>query len=299
MFAALKRGFDEQLGLYNEGFRRALEALIKPFIKAEGLESVADTVFDMLVAWRDYTLMNVENRHELVPELLKIVPLLVRAGAPEEALRTYRAVLGVSMGPGWYKEDQLSLMSEVLAALPSDTAVDPAALAQIAAYLERATGEMTFRRYVRADKGTFIGELCRRGLSADAVSYFQHQSCGTNQQLFDQAAEGNLDRVSPFVGMRFPGGALEEQAALLQFVKHIDDSLGWRICWALLETYLHGDDRRSDDWGRAYADIINRLVDRQSELVWACIRIKRLSLSMNRERAWLLLLRCRYWSQRH
>lgn len=289
LFAALKRGFDEQLGLYNEGFRRALEAVIKPFIKAEGLESLADTVFDMLVAWRDYTLMNVENRHELVPELLKIVSLLVRAGAPEEALRTYRAVLGVSMGPGWYKEDQLSLMSEVLAALPSDTAVDPAALAQIAAYLERATGEMTFRRYVRADKGTFIGELCRRGLSADAVSYFQHQACGTNQQLFDQVAEGNLDRVSPFVGMRFPGGALEEQAALLQFVKHIDDSLGWRICWALLETYLHGDDRHLDDWGRAFAGIINRLVDRQSELVWACIRIKRLSLSMNRERAWLLL----------
>lgn len=289
LFALLKRGFDGQLGLYNEGFRRALDSLIEPFTREKGLDDLADTVFDTLVAWRDFTLKNVENRHELVPELLKIVSLLARTGASEEALRTYRSVLAVSMGPGWYKEDQLSLMSETLAALPPDTEVDPASLAQVAAYLERATGEMTFRRYVRADKGTFIGELCRRGLSADAVRYFQHQSCGTNQQLFDQVAEGDLDRVSPFVGMRFPGGALEEQAAMLRFVKHIDDSLGWRIRWALLESYLHGDDRHLDDWGRAYADIINRLVDRPPELTSACARIKMLALSMNRERAWLLL----------
>nr|WP_305080189.1 AVAST type 1 anti-phage system protease Avs1b [Pseudoxanthomonas sp. PXM05] len=289
LFTLLKKGFGEQLGLYNEGFRRALENMIEPFTRAKGLGDLADTVFDALVAWRDYTLKNVENRHELVPELLKIVSLLARTGASEEALRTYRSVLAVSMGPGWYKEDQLSLMSEALAALPAGTAVDPASLAQIAGYLERATGEMTFQRYVRADKGTFIGELCRRGLNADAVRYFQHQSCGTNQQLFDQVAEGDLDRVSSFVGMRFPGGALEEQAAMLQFVKHIDDSLGWRIRWALLESYLHGDDRHLDNWGRAYADIINRLVDRPSELTSACSRIKRLALSMNRERAWLLL----------
>lgn len=289
LFTLLKSGFDGQLGLYNEGFRRALDSLIEPFTRARGLDDVADTVFDTLVAWRDFTLNNVENRHELVPELLKIVSLLARTGASEEALRTYRSVLAVSMGPGWYKEDQLSLMSETLAALPPDTEIDPASLAQVAAYLERATGEMTFRRYVRADKGTFIGELCRRGLSADAVRYFQHQSCGTNQQLFDQVAEGDLDRVSPFVGMRFPGGALEEQAAMLQFVKHIDDSLGWRIRWALLESYLHGDDRHLDDWGRAYADIINRLWDRPPELTSACARIKMLALSMNRERAWLLL----------
>ncbi|MEA9830473.1 AVAST type 1 anti-phage system protease Avs1b [Xanthomonas campestris pv. raphani] len=289
LFALLKRGFGEQLGLYNEGFRRALEGLIEPIISADKLGGLEDTVFDAVVAWRDYTLKNVENRHELVPELLKIVSLLARIGAPEEALRTYRSVLAVSMGPGWYKEDQLSLMSETLAALSLGTAVDTAVLAQIAANLERATGEMTFRRYVRADKGSFIGELCRRGLSAGAVRYFQHQSCGTNQQLFDQVAEGELDRVSPFVGMRFPGGSLEEQAALLQFVKHVDVSLGWRIRWALLESYLQGDDRYLDDWGLAYANIINRLVDHPLDLAWACNRIKMLSLSMSRERAWLLL----------
>lgn len=289
LLGILSGGFGEQLGLYNEGFRRALVGVIKPFTMVEGLGALADIVFDLLIAWRDYTLMNIENRYELVPELLQIVPLLVRVGAPEEALGTYRSVLSVSMGPGWYKEDQLSLMSETLSSLPSETMVDPSALAQIATYLERATGEMTFRRYVRADKGTFIGELCRRGLGADAVKYFQHQACGTNQQLFDQVSEGRLDRVSPFVGMRFPGAALEEQSALLQFIKHQNDRDEWRLRWALLESYQHGDDRHLTDWGRAYADIINGLADRPAELAWACARVRKISLAMNRERAWLLL----------
>ncbi len=289
LLSVLSKGFGDQLGLYNEGFRRAMMAVIEPFTVIAGLEAVADKVFDLLVAWRDYTLKNVENRYELVPELLQIVPLLVRVGAPEEALNTYRSVLAVSMGPGWYKEDQLSLMSETLSSLPSGTVVDPAALAQIAAYLERATGEMTFRRYVRADKGNFIGELCRRGFGIDAVRYFQHQACGTNQQLFEQVSQGDLDRVSPFVGMRFPGGALEEQASLLQFIKYQNDLGAWKLCWALLETYQQGDDRYLDDWGRAYAEIINGLVDRPSELAWACARVSTIADSMNRERAWLLL----------
>lgn len=289
LLGVLSKGFGDQLGLYNEGFRRALMGVIEPFTVTAGLEAMADMVFDLLIAWRDYTLNNVENRYELVPELLQIVPLLVRAGAPEEALETYRSVLAVSMGPGWYKEDQLSLMSETLSSLPSGTVVDPAALAQIAAYLERATGEMTFQRYVRADKGNFIGELCRRGFGIDAVRYFQHQACGTNQQLFEQVSQGDLDRVSPFVGMRFPGGALEEQASLLQFIKYQNDLGAWKLCWALLETYQQGDDRYLEDWGQAYAEIINGLVDRPSELAWACARVSTISDAMNRERAWLLL----------
>lgn len=285
----IARGFGRQLGLYNEGFRRALIGVIEPFIEAEVQGVIADKVFDLLMTWRDYVLENVQNRYELVPELLHIVSLLVRAGAAEEALRTYQSVLSVSMGPGWYKEDQLSLMSEVLTALPVQAVVEPSALAQIAAYLERATGEMTFRRYVRSDKGTFIGELFRRSLGADGVMYFQHQACGTTQQLLDQVSEGNLDRVSPFVGMRFPGGALEEQAALLTLLKNLNDGGSWRLRWALLETYQHGDERHLTDWGRAYAAIINGLAEHSSDLAWACARVRTISYSMNRERAWLLL----------
>ncbi|PXV52350.1 Trypsin-like peptidase domain-containing protein [Dyella jiangningensis] len=289
LFDLMERSFNCQLGLYNEGFRRALHSVIEPFVRGAVQGSVADRAFDLLSAWRDYVRANVENRYELVPELLHIVSLLAQAGSPEEALQTYQYVLAVSMGPGWYKEDQLSLMTDVLSALPIQTSVHASALAEIATYLERATGEMTFRRYVRSVKGTFIGELFRRGLGADGVMYFQHQACGTTQQLMEQISDGNLDRVSPFIGMRFPGGSLEEQAALLQILANMGDTHGWRIRWALLETYQHGDDRHLMDWGRQYAEIMRGLAGQPSDLAWACARIRTIACSMDGEKAWLWL----------
>ncbi|MGU5704179.1 hypothetical protein ACV1C5_21860 [Aeromonas caviae] len=225
-------------------------------INADVSEDVADVLFSLLLRWRDYVRDNVENRYELVPELLYMVPLFSRMGAPEEALATYQSVLSVSMGPSWYKEDQFAVMSRVLEALPANADIAPEALSQIAAYLERFSGEMTFQRYVRADKGTFIGELCRRGLYADAVRYFQHQACGTIEEVYKQASCGNLDRVAPLVGMRYPGGALEEQASLLQLLAQSGTQADWRVRWSLLEVYQHGDDRHLGDWGGAYAGLI-------------------------------------------
>lgn len=290
LLSFMKESVPLQLGLYNEGFRKALANVIQTFASRQLPSPVEDANFELLMAWRSYALENVENRQELVPELLQIVSLLAHCGSLEVATRTYESVLAVSMGPGWYKEDQLSVMSECLSALPAQTAITPSELSQIAAYLERATGEMTFRRYVRADKGSFIGQLCRRGLSIDAVRYFQHQACGTTQQLFGQVSEGNLDRVSPFEGMRFPGAALEEQAALLNFLKNLDDNIDeWRIKWALLEAYQNGDDRHLSDWGAAYAVIIKALASCPTEQAWAYARIRTISESLNREKAWPLL----------
>jgi hypothetical protein len=212
----LDREFDSQLGLYNEGFRAVLAGVLDLVVPSKPTGALADKTFELTVRWRDYISANVENRFELVPELLQIIPLLVDLEAVEEAQRTYRIVLSFSMGPSWYKEDQLSLMSGTLEALPATSSVALESLREIAGLLERASGEMTFQRFVRADKGSFIAELCRRSRYSDAVRYFQHQSCGTREQLHVQATNGNLDRISALVGMRFPGAALEEQAALLE-----------------------------------------------------------------------------------
>lgn len=285
----VRDAFGGQLGLYNEGFRRSLQAVVCQYIESDVSGQTADMTFDLLCRWRDYVRENVQNRYELVPELLHMVPMFTRMGSMDEARKTYQSVLSASMGPGWYKEDQLTLMSNVLEALPPNAVIPSQALSQIAAYLERASGEMTFQRYVRADKCTFIGELCRRQLYSDAVRYFKHQSCGTTGELFDQASEGNLDRVSPLVGMRFPGGALEEQASLLKLLEHIGNQADWRLRWALLEVYQHGDERHLTDWGQAYAGIIQELATRPTDLTWAENRIRIISQSMNSERAWMLL----------
>ncbi len=286
---SIEQAFDDQLGLYNEGFRRALQAVISTLMLSERDESASNRLLNLVLRWRDYIVVNVENRFELVPDLLHIVPLLSKLGATEEAYRTYQSVLSFSMGPSWYKEDQLSMMSATLASLPIEAAVPASSLAQIAAYLERASGEMTFQRYVRADKGNFIGQLCRRSLYADAVEYFKHQACGSLKQLFDQASEGHLDRASPLVGMRFPGGALEEQAALLALVRQVRGRAHWRLRWALLEVYQHGDDRHLADWGHEYAEVIIELADGLSDLAWAAMRIRSIAYSMNSERARVLL----------
>ncbi|SDG74559.1 Trypsin-like peptidase domain-containing protein [Paraburkholderia phenazinium] len=286
---AIERRFDVQLGLYNEGFRRALQEVLRLFIERDPEGPNADKVFSLVLLWRDYVAANVENRFELVPELLQIVPLLARLKAPEEALRTYKSVLSFSMGPSWYKEDQLSMMTGTLETLPATSPVQASSLAQIAGLLERATGEMTFQRFVRADKGNFIGQLCRRSLFSDAVRYFQHQSCGTLDELFAQATSGNLDRVSTLVGMRFPGAALEEQAALLALLHHTREQANWQLRWALLEVYQHGDERHLSEWGKEYAAIISELVNRPDDLARVKARVLSIANSLNAERAWLLL----------
>jgi hypothetical protein len=286
---AIESGFDAQLGLYNEGFRQALQQVLRLFIERIPEGPDADKVFSLVLLWRDYVAANVENRFELVPELLQIVPLLARLKAPEEALRTYKLVLSFSMGPSWYKEDQLSMMTGILETLPATSPVQASSFAQIAGLLERATGEITFQRFVRADKGNFIGQLCRRSLFADAVRYFQHQSCGTLEELFAQATSGNLDRVSTLVGMRFPGAALEEQASLLALLRHTREQANWQLRWALLEVYQHGDERHLGDWGREYAAIISELVNSPDDLTRAKARVWSIANSLNSERAWLLL----------
>ena len=286
---AIERGFEVQLGLYNEGFRKALQEVLRLFIERAPEGPNADKVFSLVLLWRDYVVENVENRFELVPELLQIVPLLARLKAPEEALRTYKSVLSFSMGPSWYKEEQLSMMTGTLKTLPAASLVQASSLAQIAGLLESATGEMTFQRYVRADKGNFIGQLCRRSLFLDAVRYFQHQSCGTLDELFAQATSGNLDRVSTLVGMRFPGAALEEQAALLSLLRHTCEPANWQLRWALLEVYQHGDERHLADWGREYAAIISELVNSPDDLTRVKARVHSIANTLNTERAWLLL----------
>lgn len=252
--------------------------------------ALADKTFELTVRWRDYVGTNVENRFELVPELLQIIPLLVDLEAVEEAQRTYRMVLSFSMGPSWYKEDQLSLMSGTLEALPPTSSVAPESLREIGGLLERASGEMTFQRFVRADKGSFIAELCRRSHYSDAVSYFQHQSCGTRGQLHVQATTGNLDRITALVGMRFPGAALEEQAALLAMLRKVRGVAHWRVRWALLEVFLRGDERHLPDWGREFGAVLSELTESPDELTQATGRLRSIIASLSDERAWLLMM---------
>jgi hypothetical protein len=251
----LERAAD-QLGLYTEGFREVIFIVLKRLSTNEIETNIFDKVFGLLNCWKEHVIQGVENRHELVPELLKMIPLFVKVGANEAADKLYRYMLGVSMGPSWYKEDQLGLMESTLRKMPLSDDVH-AALPRIAGYLERASGEMTFQRFVRYEKMALIGELFRRKYIASGCHYFKRQTCGTTSELLLEARQGTIDKPLPMVGMRYPGAALDEQHAILEIVRNTEYA-DWRLCWSLLEIYQCGDERHFDDFASEYAKLINR-----------------------------------------
>ena len=247
---------DDQFGLYSEGFREAMFAVFERLLIQEVEPSIFDKVFELLQRFKEYVVHGVENRHELVPELLKLIPLFVKVGANEKAEELYQFMLGVSMGPSWYKEDQLGLMVSALRKIPTTENVQ-AALPKVAGYLERASGEMTFQRFVRYEKHAFIGELFRRGKIASGCRYFKRQTCGSTGELFLEGQHGITDKPSPAVGMRHSGGALDEQHAILYMVRK-SKGCDWRLRWALLEIFQCGDERHIDNYAGQYAEIINQ-----------------------------------------
>lgn len=256
MLSLVEGQFADQCGLYSEGFRSVL-AKVLAIVGRLTLEAAAgDQAFALLQRWLNFVLANIKNRHELVPALLTLIPLFARFNALEEAHRTYQAVLAVSMGPSWYKEDQLSLMTGALERIPRSEPLEASILSRVAGYLEAASGEMTFQRFVRYDKADLIGVLCQREDYLNAVRYFLRQTCGTPEQLLAEASEGEIDRTSPLRGTRFPGGALDEQEAVYRILKSAIPTVHWPLCWALLEIYQFGDRRHLEKSAEAYARLM-------------------------------------------
>lgn len=249
----------KQLGLYSEGFRAATAEALNSSNAMSANAALNDARYEVMLGLRDFVIAGVENRHELVPELLKLVPRFASVGAHEEAEAIYRHVLSVSMGPTWYKEDQFGLLTSALRHLPMQDAAT-LSLPKVAGFLERASGELTFQRFARHAKSELISELCRRNLHGLARRYFQRQVCGSPVELLQDASLGRADRVSERIGSRHPGGALDEQHSILSIM---EDSLSadWRLRFALLQVYLCGDKRHIRDYAAAFANTIKRETD--------------------------------------
>lgn len=266
--------FDSQCGIYSEGFRGILKQTITMVISKPIDERLEEQVFILLERWKDYVACNLENRHELVPELLGMIPLYVRLDASDEAIKTYQLVLSFSMGPSWYKEDQLGLSVIALKSVDRAYNIEPEVLSQIAGLLDAAAGEMTFQRFVRYAKRDFIGALCNRGSFSSAVNYFISQTYGTLEQMYQEVTVGDMDRVSSLRGTRFPGTALDEQDSIISliipFIPHSD----WQLCWTLLECFQFGDSRHINRFTEAYSLLITKIAKDSISLELALDRLK-------------------------
>ncbi len=252
--------FSTQCGLYSEGFRAIVVTALDMVCKQLPLsEETEDKAWRLLLRWQEFVQTNIKNRHELVPELLALIPLFARMNSSEEADRTYQTVLAVSMGPDWYKEDQLSLMTGVIGHIPMEETLEAGVLSRIASLLEAASGEMTFQCYVQYDKADLLEILCKRGDYSKAVHYLLRQTCGTAEQMLAEVSEGEIDRISPLKGMRFPGGALDEQEAIYRILRPAISLGHWPLCWALLEIYQFGDRRHVRESAKLYALLIEKI----------------------------------------
>jgi len=208
--------------------------------------------FRLLKIWRDHVLNGVENRHELIPEILRMIPLFVQVGATEEAEKMYLHLLSVSMGPTWYKEEQLGIMTEVLGNVEGGATHLP----RIGELLEIASGELTFQNFVRAEKSKFVGVIANKQRLASAIKYFQRQCCGDYDALQTEACSGTIDRIGPFRGNRFPGNGIDDQLAVLSLVASSPE-IPCLLRWSLLEIFYCGDDVYAPRFAKAFADITN------------------------------------------
>lgn len=261
-----------QCGLYSEGFKEIVHQTLTSINLHSADALVSDMAFDLIQSFKNFLLSNVENRYELVPDLFRLIPNYVKLNASEEAEKTYQSALNVSMGPSWYKEDQLGLIVSMLRSFPLANN-DELPYAKIANYLEKASGEMTFQRYVRYDKANLIQEMFLRGGYVQGCSYFKRQVCGSRVDLLAEAQRGDLDRSGPLTGMRYPGGALDEQAVILKIVNNSVEA-SWDVKWSLLEIYQYGDERHLADFARAYAGLINTFASDTTALNQMISRMK-------------------------
>lgn len=258
LLSFIEKQFSKQCGVYSEGFRKILETTLERLTRSQRDNDVEDQAFSLLISWRDFVLANLKNRHELIPELLTIIPLFVRLDASEEAQKTYESALAFSMGPSWYKEDQFNLIISSLSPIDNEASIPEGVLPRMAELLDAADGEMTFQRFVRYAKRDFIGALCKRGNYNGAAGYFIRQTYGSYEELLQDATKDSIDRVSDLKGSRFPGAALDEQDAIWSILQAAIPTVHWPLCWALLEIFQFGDSRHIKNYAACYANLIQQ-----------------------------------------
>lgn len=207
---------EQQLGQYTEGYRRSLAAMSK---KLAGYPNQKQHAFKLIQVLEQHTNVAVQNRWQRTPELIEIVNLYAKIGAKSKAKDVYQQMLDTSMGPSWYKEDQLVLVNSVLRKMNIDKADEHTV--DFAAYLEFASGEMTFQRYVQSEIHGFIGTLAKLGHISKAVDYFKFQLLPTPDTILANAEASVID--APLKGDGYVLGArsIIEPSAMLQLLETV------------------------------------------------------------------------------
>ena len=235
----------EQAGLYTEGYRKCLGAVARSLSGATESRGTAVYVLQRL---ERHVSSVVFNRAERVFELLECGRLAGSLGATALVEDIFAEVLNSSMGPAWYKEAQLSLLTTALKGADDPTVTD-SDWRGVVTSLELASGEATFQRYVRHEKETLLEHLAQSGMLREAVylylSYSLPRALIQKQRI--QSLPG--DKIGALRGLRFGVREVDEQGGVLALTPGLDEANPC-IVWALVELFWLGDDRYLESFGR-------------------------------------------------
>lgn len=227
---------DNQLGLYTEGCREALWAL------AEGL-SFCD-ISSARAVWRahlSHVLICTSNREERVSALLACGQGAADVGDSELAEDALGHAIKASMGPSWYKEDQLTLLVDVLNAA-GNPALTKSHWREVVRLLEHASGDLTFQRFIRYEKESLVCHLSKAGRLAEALALAKNYIWPDEQTQLARIQSWKADKVTPTDGSRWGSSEIDPQAAALELLQGMVDAPA-RYRWATIELFLPGDDR--------------------------------------------------------
>ncbi|WP_281560650.1 serine protease [Thalassomonas sp. RHCl1] len=242
---------DKQLGVYSEGFRETIHTLIKSLLPQ--IEHKKQ-IFQLLKKLEEHVLLGVQNRWDRCQELI-LLATHYRKLASGRADKCFQELLNSSMGPSWYKEDQLGLINSSLSMLKRhNVSWSPK---ELAAILDFASGEMTFQRYIRMEKEEFIGSICSSGKLSTAIKYFQNETIPLDHQLILHRVESNqIDSLHK--GASYDTGVrkIDEQNGILSILENTKD-IRPSLQWAISELFLLGDDRYISHFSEIFAQIIN------------------------------------------
>ena len=257
--AHLQFRMSDQLSLYREGYSAALIRLTGIFRLNEKMRELALYLADEATK---YVMYAVQNRSERCTSLLQICLEYALMNEEEKANDVYREVLNSSMGPDWYKEDQLGLMNAIE---ETDIRFDGKQAAHVAAIFEEASGEMTFQRYVQQRKDQFAGILVKSASLVDAIAYYKYETLPSPEIIMRNAEEWKVDMPRKGDGYDLGANHLIESSAICHILR-MSKQVSPYIRYAVSELFWENWDKIHNDrnYAELHADLLNAVGEKET-----------------------------------
>jgi hypothetical protein len=251
----LQKKSKDQMGLYSEGFRSSIYEVSKVLIKAR---YDSKSISKIVNIWKEHTMMGLQNRWERTPELLKIVEIYSLNNDADQANYVFAEMLKTSMGPGWYKESQLDLLNTTLDLKVVDDSTDKY-LQEFAGLLDWASGEMTFQRYVRYEKESFIACLINQSRLSAALKYFKNEIIPNPNVLIENAEANIIDAPRQGDGYCLGARNITEESGILKILSNVEFESVY-LKWAFCEIFVINDDifRYANDFASLQGKLLNQ-----------------------------------------